>query len=112
MNEVKRDLKSLCVRLVGWFAKGMKINNMLVLAVISPAYLAFIWAFCSFRIYTMFSDDEFLWGGILGTAQYPLLWTLGVCTRASLFILWPLCRILQLAWPNVFEPALESNDEE
>lgn len=112
MNEYKRDLKSLCVRLVGWFAKGMKINNVLVLAVASPAYLAFIWAFLSFRVYTMFADDEFLWGGFLGTQTHPLAWTIGVCICASLFVIWPICRILQLAWPETFEPALDSNDEE
>lgn len=112
MNETQKDLKSLAIRLVGWFAKGMKINNVIVLAIGCPVYLAFIWCFLSFRLYTMFEADEFIWKSTFDTQGHGLKLTLIACSLMSLFVIWPICRILQLSWPETFEPSLESNDSD
>ena len=108
---MNKDVKNLCVRLVGWFAKGMKINNVAILAICSPVYLAFIWFFLSFRIHAMFCSEAFIWRDFLGVSGHEFTYTIVCCSLASLFIIWPFCRILQLSWPEVFDPELDSNDE-
>ena len=108
---MKKDLKNLGVRLVGWFAKGMKINNVWVLSICSPIYLAFIWFFLSFRLHAMFTSSAFIWRDMLGVTGRELAATIMCCSLASIFILWPIARILQLSWPEIFDPELDSNDE-
>ena len=112
-RRLKSDIKSLSVRLVGSMARGVKINNIVILAILSPAYLVFVWTTIRCKLLAMAFSKAFFLKPLLRIdgIEYGFVNTL--CILISLFVLFPFCRILQLSFPKTFEPYADStrNDD-
>lgn len=111
-RQFKSDIKSLLVRLVGSMAKGIKINNIIVLSVMSPAYLAFVWTTIRFKLLAMACSKDFFLKPLLRIAGREEIFAVLICSAISLFALFPLCRILQLSFPETFEPFADSTNRD
>ena len=111
-RQFKADIKNLCVRIVGGMAKGIKINNIVVLAVMSPAYLAFVWTTIRFKLTAMAFSQSFFLKPLLHIDGHEKLFVVLLCSAISLFALFPLCRILQLSFPETFEPFADSTNRD
>lgn len=111
-NQFRKDIKSLAVRLVGDIAKGVKINNMLVLCVLSPLYLAFIWTVIRAKLTAMLFSKAFYLKPLLRIDGREEEAVLAMCILMSIFLIFPFCRILQLAFPKTFEPFADSTDSD
>lgn len=111
-SQLSKDIKSLAVRFVGSFAKGVKINNIFVLCVLSPLYLAFVWTVIWAKITAMLASKAFYIKPLLRLDGHEHAAAITMCALMSLFLIFPFCRILQLAFPKTFEPFADSTDSD
>lgn len=109
---MKSDIKSLCVRLVGSIAKGVKINNIIVLSILFPACLAFVWTIIRSKLRAMLFSNVFFIKPLLKVDGNEETVVTITCAIISLFALFPLCRILQLSFPETFEPFADSTEND
>ena len=111
-KQLKSDIKSLLVRLIACFARGIKINNILVLSVASPVYLAFVWTIVRYKLTEMAFSKAFYLKPLLRIEGNETFVIYAACTLMTLMAVFPVCRILQLSFPETFEPYADSVDRD